>query len=40
MRPGMTRSRGRRDAKVASQVHEQANELLTGFPLYPEVDLG
>lgn len=28
------------DPAVASQVHEQANELLTGFPLYPEVDLG
>jgi glycine hydroxymethyltransferase len=28
------------DPAVAAQVSDQANELLTDFPLYPEVDLG
>jgi len=28
------------DPELASRVNAQAEELLTGFPLYPSVDLG
>jgi glycine hydroxymethyltransferase len=44
--PGVTRSGGPSkaahilDEKVADQVARRAAELLTGFPLYPSVDLG
>ena len=28
------------DAKVADEISQRATDLLAGFPLYPEIDLG
>jgi glycine hydroxymethyltransferase len=33
-------SKAKYDPAIASQVSEQANELLADFPLYREIDLG
>jgi glycine hydroxymethyltransferase len=28
------------DAKVADEISQRATDLVAGFPLYPEIDLG
>ena len=39
-KPGESKAKYVLDAALADKVSKQASELLTGFPLYPAVDLG